>query len=199
VPQVVQEKITNGRAKTRLVIIIAASTVMLLGLLVWILSQFHVDIVVTPISELSASDSIEPFASSDIDALPEPLPSAAPKIAKTSPLWNPQPQRPANPIAGKFRASNHTNYPVQRSSEATSNRSTPYRPPAHWDFAPLEGSHQGLILSLPEGQLQVQPGDVWVAFAQDGSQRYWGPYVVSETAEPAWNQRVQEWQLIVKP
>jgi hypothetical protein len=67
--------------------------------------------------------------------------------------------------------------------------------PVHWDFAPGEGGYQGLLLSLPGGDLQLQPGDVLIAFAQDGSQQYWGPYVVGETPIPQWNPAYGEWQL----
>jgi hypothetical protein len=37
-----------------------------------------------------------------------------------------------------------------------------------------------------------------VAFAQDGSRRYWGPYVVGETSSPEWNPQTQEWQLVLQ-
>jgi hypothetical protein len=73
-----------------------------------------------------------------------------------------------------------------------------YLKPAHWDFAPGEGSRQGLILSLPDGDLKLKKGDILVAFAQDGSRRYWGPYVVGETTLPVRNSK-SEWQLILKP
>jgi len=76
---------------------------------------------------------------------------------------------------------------------------SPYDEPIHWDFAPQEGSTSGLILSLPEQTLQLQPGDILVAFAQDGSRRYWGPYVVGETPAPRWQASEAEWQLILTP
>ena len=71
--------------------------------------------------------------------------------------------------------------------------------PAHWDFAPQEGSEKGLILSLPKGNLKLEKGDILVAFAQDGSRRYWGPYVVGETSSPTWNAESGEWQLVLNP
>lgn len=70
--------------------------------------------------------------------------------------------------------------------------------PAHWDFAPEEGSQKGLLLSLPQGNLKLEKGDILVAFAQDGSRRYWGPYVVGETSTPQWNSQTQEWQLVLE-
>lgn len=71
--------------------------------------------------------------------------------------------------------------------------------PVHWDFEPEEGAYQGLILSLGQGDLKLQPGDVLVAFAQDGSRRYWGPYVAGETSLPYWNVERSEWQLLLQP
>lgn len=67
--------------------------------------------------------------------------------------------------------------------------------PAHWDFAPQEGSDSGLLVALPNRSIQLKRGDVLVAFAQDGSQRYWGPFVVGETDRPDWNTQAGEWQL----
>jgi hypothetical protein len=69
--------------------------------------------------------------------------------------------------------------------------------PAHWDFAPQEGSQKGLLLSLPQVDVKVEKGDILVAFAQDGSGRYWGPCVVGETQAPVWDSQNQEWQLIL--
>lgn len=73
------------------------------------------------------------------------------------------------------------------------------RDPFHWDFAPGEGGRDGLLLALPQGDLNLKTGDVVVAFAQDGSQRYWGPYVVGQTPLPYWNGDRDEWQLLVQP
>jgi hypothetical protein len=107
---------------------------------------------------------------------------------------------------GGLRMSNQTNQPVRvalltRRSVATSSssRQPTYGDPVHWDFAPGEGSRQGLILSLPKGNLKLEKGDILVAFAQDGSRRYWGPYVVGETPVPIWNQKTSEWQLVLQP
>lgn len=74
-----------------------------------------------------------------------------------------------------------------------------YEPPAHWDFAPGEGRTKGLLLSLPNRSIKVKKGDILVAFAQDGSRRYWGPYVVSETETPDWNSGANEWELVLEP
>ena len=73
-----------------------------------------------------------------------------------------------------------------------------YGAPLHWDFVPREGYSSGLVLALPDRQVQVQPGDIITAFAQDGSRRYWGPYVVGVTDYPVWNVEAQEWSLVLQ-
>lgn len=107
---------------------------------------------------------------------------------------------------GTLRMSNQTTQPVRlallaRQSAVKNSKTSKnnYSVPAHWDFAPQEGSGNGLILSLPQGNLKLEKGDILVAFAQDGSRRYWGPYVVGETPSPAWNSQNKEWQLVLKP
>ncbi|MCS7031497.1 MAG: hypothetical protein NZL92_08210 [Gloeomargarita sp. SKYG116] len=72
-----------------------------------------------------------------------------------------------------------------------------YQEPVHWDFAPGEGEREGLMLSLPEGPLALQPGDILVAFSLDGSRRYWGPYVVGSTSKPTRPNENSDWQLIL--
>lgn len=103
---------------------------------------------------------------------------------------------------GTLRVSNRSDHPLrvallskQKNSVSKSGEATGYEPPAHWDFAPNEGSSKGLVVSLPDRSITLKKGDVVVAFAQDGSQRYWGPYVVGETNSPTWNG--QEWELIL--
>ncbi|WP_071189309.1 hypothetical protein [Trichormus sp. NMC-1] len=107
---------------------------------------------------------------------------------------------------GSLRMSNQTNQPVrlallarQSAVKNSSQSKTKYNIPAHWDFAPQEGSQKGLILSLPQGNLKLEQGDILVAFAQDGSRRYWGPYVIGETSSPKWNSQTKEWQLLLTP
>lgn len=100
---------------------------------------------------------------------------------------------------GGLRVSNQTDYPVRIAIRARSLDTNTYKPPAHWDFAPDEGNLNGFSLSLPDGDVKVKKGDVLVAFAQDGSRRYWGPYIVGETPTPIWNQQAAEWQLILQP
>ncbi|ARV59681.1 hypothetical protein BZZ01_14515 [Nostocales cyanobacterium HT-58-2] len=107
---------------------------------------------------------------------------------------------------GTLRMSNQTNQPVRLAllarrslGKGSSSGQTKDAVPAHWDFAPKEGSEKGLILALPNGNLELEKGDILVAFAQDGSRRYWGPYVVGETSSPSWNSQSKEWQLILSP
>jgi hypothetical protein len=106
---------------------------------------------------------------------------------------------------GTLRMSNQTNQPVrlallarQSVSKGSGTKQTNYDVPVHWDFAPQEGSEKGLILSLPQNNLKLEKGDILVAFAQDGSRRYWGPYVIGETQLPKWNYQNREWQLVVR-
>ena len=107
---------------------------------------------------------------------------------------------PANTKAtGSLRVSNRSEHPVRVALLSKRQAEKSYGKPAHWDFAPGEGGGKGLMLSLPEGKLQIQRGDILVVFAQDGSRRYWGPYVAGETASPAWNRTAREWQLILQP
>ncbi|QMS91592.1 hypothetical protein HUN01_29810 [Nostoc edaphicum CCNP1411] len=105
---------------------------------------------------------------------------------------------------GTLRMSNQTNQPVrlallarQSVAKGSSSKQANYDLPAHWDFAPQEGSEKGLVLSLPQNNLKLEKGDILVAFAQDGSRRYWGPYVVGETQLPKWNSQNREWQLVL--
>lgn len=102
---------------------------------------------------------------------------------------------------GTLRMSNQTNQPVRLAllARQTAVKSSKIQSdiPAHWDFAPQEGSEKGMLLSLPNGNLKLEKGDIVVAFAQDGSRRYWGPYVVGETSLPKWDSQKREWQLIL--
>ncbi|WP_332248808.1 hypothetical protein [Mastigocladopsis repens] len=105
---------------------------------------------------------------------------------------------------GTLRMSNQTNQAVRLAllsrrslAKGSSSGQTKDTVPTHWDFAPQEGSEKGLVLGLPQGKLELEKGDILVAFAQDGSRHYWGPYVVGETSSPSWNSQKKEWQLIL--
>ncbi|MFB2923428.1 MULTISPECIES: hypothetical protein [Aerosakkonema] len=105
---------------------------------------------------------------------------------------------------GVLRLSNQTEHPIRiaflaRQKASKSGKQSAYGEPAHWDFAPEEGAEKGLILSLPTGFVKLEEGDILIAFAQDGTRRYWGPYVVGVTAMPIWDRKTLEWQLILQP
>lgn len=176
------------------------------------------------VSPQSAQDSIP--VDGDINSSPSVEPTSVPSPA-ISPSDSLPPQDIDTPLTsqpsafspdavpqGTLRVSNQTIHPVriallprsadidnqtQPSETPADETDSPYEEPVHWDFAPEEGSAKGLLLSLPEGDLQLQEGDILTAFAQDGSRRYWGPYVVGKTAMPTWNSETQEWQLILQP
>jgi len=167
-----------------------------------------------------------PLEPTGLEELPSPTaenqaPSAPP--LKVSPL--PQPTGVQSPTAqtprhqtapaqpgevathtGILRVSNPTDHPVrvailaQRPNVVASSTATgAYDLPAHWDFEPGEGATKGLLLSLPNRQIKLRQGDIVIAFAQDGSRQYWGPYVVGETTLPIWNDETGEWQLVLQP
>lgn len=191
--------------------VIFASLLGLVGLLLVVWLRFSVSIELTEPETLSLPEPVptpqqslsgEPF--STIPSVPKPVTKQTDTVAiDTPPVPSPEPVRVAAGL-GALRMSNQTDQPVRvallarRSATASVGQPT-YSDPAHWDFAPGEGSAKGLILSLPEGNLKLKKGDILVAFAQDGSRRYWGPYVVGETASPVWNRQPAEWQLILQP
>lgn len=159
------------------------------------------------VSREPAGDYLPPVA--DNPPSPEPQPSGSPSAAPLpapvaeSPAASPTvaPPAPANSQGG-LRVSNKTAFPIRLAllyqTPATETAST-YEQPVHWDFAPEEGEAKGLIVSLPSGNLRLRAGDVLVGFAQDGSRRYWGPYIVGKTTVPAWSSEQQEWSLVFQP
>lgn len=103
---------------------------------------------------------------------------------------------PANRTGG-LRVGNRTPFPIR---VVLLQRRNPQPVPVHWDFAPGEGGSEGLLLSVQEREpLQLTPGDVIVAFALDGSRRYWGPNVVDETLAPFWEENAKAWTMIIQP
>ncbi|OKH35150.1 hypothetical protein NIES2101_37965 [Calothrix sp. HK-06] len=141
------------------------------------------------------SVSFEPSGTEVASTSPVDIPSKTVSTSQTSELLSYNSVKTNKNIGvGTLRLSNQTNQPVRL---ALLSRSKQAKPAAHWDFAPQEGSEKGLLLSLPDGKLQLSKGDVVVAFAQDGSRRYWGPYIVGETPFPMWNSQQKEWWLIL--
>lgn len=136
--------------------------------------------------------------------IPQPLPTVKPptniSVSKSTPTATRQLNSHSNAQhQGVLRISNLSDHPVRLALLAWQAEKKSYSQPAHWDFAPEEGGSNGLLLSLPEGSLKLQSADVLVAFAQDGSRRYWGPYIVGKTDLPIWNSKTTEWHLVLKP
>ncbi len=173
-----------------------AIALLLLGSLILLLGRYQIEV------------SVEPPPSA-VSPPPDPSPTPNPSVPSPQPFSPP----PVAAIPGQLRVSNQTSHPVRIALLAKTEQS--YNQPVHWDFAPQEGGSQGLILSLPETcvetsdnpcqtgtqirKIQLGKGDILVAFAQDGSRQYWGPFVVGETTTPLWRSAAQEWLLILKP
>jgi hypothetical protein len=156
------------------------------GMVVFLLSQFQFSLWIEP---STPKDSTPPV----IDVAPD---------AVEPPLASPSPSIPQPPLVNGLRVRNVSPYPVRvvlmsQKSAQNHSSSSPYRAPVHWDFAPNEGSKAGLLLSLPEGNFTLKPGDVLVAFALDGSRHYWGPYIVGKTGGLS-RSAASEWQLVLK-
>lgn len=164
------------------------------------------EVPAAPPTETDQSPAPPPIEPTATPSLPSPIPGVAPgELPETPPEL-------LIDTEGGLRVSNQSRYPVrvallpqQPSPSPTPTPDMPtggsaaYNQPVHWDFAPEEGGAKGLILSLPNAQLRLTPGDVLVAFAQDGSRRYWGPYVVGKTPSPTWSTEQKEWLLILQP
>lgn len=188
-----------------------------IGIIFLLIGRFDISVWMEPTpSEEIGLDSPPPSSEAVPREVPSPSVTPAPvAVSPTAPAVPVEPSEENSAIAqlGNLRVSNLTGHPVRvallaqspnttSASEDTSTESTEstdtYNEPVHWDFAPGEGSASGLLLSLPEGELQLQKGDILVVFAQDGSRQYWGPYVVGKTARPTWSSGTEEWQLIVQ-
>ena len=152
----------------------------------------------SPATALPPTPPLSPVATASADTANESKPDSIPTPAESEEeLLS---SIPANTKAtGSLRVSNRSEHPVRVALLSKRQAEKSYGKPAHWDFAPGEGGGKGLMLSLPEGKLQIKRGDILVVFAQDGSRRYWGPYVAGETPSPAWNSTGGEWQLILQP
>jgi hypothetical protein len=192
----------------------ALVAIALIGLVLWVLSRFEISIQVEPPSNTSVTEKAQPVSSKSPKADAGLLSSATQETATSMATVTRSPSV-ASPDAvaavgtprnsqesarrGKLRIGNQTEFPLRVAllRQIGSNGKSFYSEPTHWDFSPQEGGENGLLLSLPEGSLQVQPGDILVAFAQDGSRRYWGPYVVGKTALPFWNSTLLEWQILI--
>jgi hypothetical protein len=181
------------------------AVIAILGLSLVALMLSRIEIQVSDESAIPTSRIPEsnPIPSPDqVSPSPKPSPSVVPSAIPTPA----PPPAPAAPTAqGGLRVSNQTAFPVRVAllyqqgakpeSPPAPEQADSFNQPVHWDFAPEEGEAKGLIMSLPNGDLRLRRGDVLVAFAQDGSRRYWGPYVVGKTALPSWSNEQKEWTL----
>lgn len=132
----------------------------------------------------------------------EILVPAVPDGSTSIPPWPDAATPPADRVAVRpsqlgLKVSNRTSQPLRL--VLMSRKGSTYQEPVHWDFAPGEGEQEGLQLALPDGSFQLAAGDVLMAFALDGSRRYWGPYVVGSTPRPIKVNDQGEWQLTLQP
>lgn len=168
-----------------------------LGLIGLGLGLLQISIWIEPQSpDTSSLPVLEPSSSPSVETAKQPSP--VPSTPVPSPSQSPDPADVAAQQGG-LRVSNLTEHPVRLALLAQQSSAKTYGEPAHWDFAPMEGGKRGLILSLPQENLKLKKGDILVAFAQDGSRSYWGPYVVGETSSPVWDRRKAEWELMLQP
>lgn len=202
----------NTKSSVFYPVAIAASFVALVGvLLVWQQFSITIEPIEAETSVLPQTKTVEVLKSdssltSAISTVPKPTSKSIELVKqKTSSVSTPQLTANAAASPGALRIINQTDHPLrvallaqQTANASTSTGSTYVQEPVHWDFAPGEGSSQGLLLSLPAGELKLKKGDILVAFAQDGSRLYWGPYVVGQTNAPIWNRQNSEWQMILK-
>lgn len=193
--------------------VIIASVLGVLGLVGILLLWFQVSITVEPMGSdtavlpgKSAINSPDETDVTNSTAIVSPASTPSERSPEPTTIAQSTPQAPtAAPVPGALRVSNHSEQPLrvalltkQPGTSSTASKDK-YSEPIHWDFAPGEGSSQGLILSLPQGSLKLKKGDVIVAFAEDGSRRYWGPYIVGETPAPVLDRKTSEWQLVLQP
>ena len=205
----------NAKSPVSYPAVIIASVLGVLGLVGILLLWFQVSITIEPMGSdtavLPGKSARDSLAETDVTNSTTTVPPASTLSERSMERTIAQstPQAPtAAPVPGALRVSNQSEQPLrvalltkQPGPNSTANTASKdkYSEPIHWDFAPGEGSSQGLILSLPQGSLKLKKGDVIVAFAEDGSRRYWGPYVVGETPAPVLDRKTSEWQLVLQP
>ncbi|MBD2305084.1 hypothetical protein H6G17_06115 [Chroococcidiopsis sp. FACHB-1243] len=203
----------NAKSPVSYPAVIIASVLGVLGLVGILLLWFQVSITVEPMGSdtavLPGKSAINSPSETDVTnsaATVPPASTPSERWVERTTIAQSTPQVPtAAPVPGALRVSNQSEQPLrvallarQSETNSTANKDK-YSEPIHWDFAPGEGGSQGLILSLPQGNLKLKKGDIIVAFAEDGSRRYWGPYVVGETPTPVLDRKTSEWQLVLLP
>lgn len=191
-------------------IVVTSVTTLLFGVGSFWLGRWNGEAAITTMGTEVPVIPIGQSNTADAETPPGISPSAA-EDTVTTPVKQSQEtiatSRILIPKQGGLRIANQSSHPIRvalrsrivqpkgsKADDKTSN-SPSYEPSAHWDFAPGEGGDRGLLLALPNRAVQLKKGDVLVAFAQDGSQRYWGPFIVGETDDPVWNPQTGEWKL----
>ncbi|NEQ96629.1 MAG: hypothetical protein F6K30_07890 [Cyanothece sp. SIO2G6] len=120
-----------------------------------------------------------------------------PQISTSSPIVNISTDSATTPVTVNPGTPPNDRARIADDFKLLSSNQVQYGEPVHWDFVPREGHAEGLVLAVPDGQFWVQPGDIVTAFAQDGSRRYWGPYVIGVTEAPIWDGEKGEWLLVI--
>jgi hypothetical protein len=128
-------------------------------------------------------------------------PSPATVIVPPLPSTPPRPVSIPGAQQGILRVGNRTEHPVRIVLLSGKRDRTSWNgvEPVNWDFAPSEGGTEGLLLSLPTGQVKIAQGDIIFAFATDGSRLYWGPNIVGQTISPFWDGDRREWSMVLQP
>lgn len=96
---------------------------------------------------------------------------------------------------GELRIGNKTSYPIR----VVVTKADGSLEGAFWDFAPGEGSLQGVRLALDDKPLVMVEGDVITVFSVDGSRRYWGPNILGKTGAPFWDSKRRVWNTVLRP
>lgn len=190
--------------ETKLKLYPVAIGVMGIAILALLFTRIDIILPNSPPQATAPEPAVPPIPSPTPAIEPSPSPSPSPTPVPSPPPVSQSPSSTAKgDRLGSLKVSNQTTYPVRvallfQQRENTPTAQPSYNQPVHWDFAPGEGGNNGLLLSLPDNNLQVRPGDVLMAFAEDGSRRYWGPFVVGRTNLPTWNATAQEWNLLLQ-
>jgi hypothetical protein len=198
------ENRTKTATKPSLLPLILAALVG--GVVAFILSQFRFSMWIEPPERQNAPPVIRtnPTATNPATTNSAAQKTTASPKTQTKTLAPVAPSAIVPAVKNGLRVSNQSSNTLRvvllsHQSSKSSPSAKRDRRSAHWDFAPSEGSQKGLLLSLPSEKLTLKSGDVLMAFATDGSQRYWGPYIVGETAAPTQAKSTLEWQLVLRP
>ncbi|NJM00226.1 MAG: hypothetical protein HC924_16165 [Synechococcaceae cyanobacterium SM2_3_2] len=150
-------------------------------------------------SKTDGSNGIDLEVQEDLD---QPLPfEPLDPLSNENKQGEPVETEPAPPPSrtGSFRVGNRTPFPIRVVALLRGGGGVLNPERAHWDFAPGEGAQEGLLLSLGDAPLTLNSGDVVMAFALDGTGRYWGPFLAGATQYPGWDPDQETWLLPFPP